>query len=64
MNIEGKELISIFLILVKNENILDQNQHLVKMKIEKELFNCLSIDEMETLGELYEKKVDILEKKL
>lgn len=64
MNIEGKELISIFLILLKNENNLDQNQHLVKMKIEKELFNCLSIAEMESLGELYEKKVDILEKKL
>ncbi len=64
MNIKGNELVSIFLILLENEETLDKNQHSVKMKIEKELFNSLSIAEMESLGELYAKKVDVLDKKL
>jgi len=64
MNLKGNELVSIFLFLVKNEDKLDQNQQSVKKKIENELFNCLSIAEMESLGELYAKKVDVLKKKL
>ncbi|MCD6398175.1 MAG: hypothetical protein J7L71_11615 [Spirochaetaceae bacterium] len=64
MNLKGNELVSIFLFLVQNEDKLDQNQQSVKKKIENELFNCLSIAEMESLGELYAKKVDVLKKKL
>ena len=64
MNIEGNELIGIYLMLVKNEGNLDTNQQLVRYKIEKEIFKYLSIEEMETIGELYAKKVDVLGKKL
>jgi hypothetical protein len=64
MNIEGNELIGIYLMLIKNEGNLDTNQQLVKYKIEKEIFNYLSIEEIETIGELYAKKVDVLGKKL
>lgn len=64
MNIEGNELISIYLMLIENEGNLDTNQQLVKYKIEKEIFRYLSIEEMETIGELYAKKVDVLGKKL
>ena len=64
MDIKGNELVSIFLILAENEEKLDHNQQSVKKKIENELFNCLSIAEMESLGELYAKKVDVLKKKL
>lgn len=64
MNIEGNELICIYLMLNENERNLDTNQQLVKYKIEKEIFRYLSIEEMETIGELYEKKVDVLGKKL
>jgi predicted lactoylglutathione lyase len=64
MNIEGNELISIYLFLLKNEEFLDNNQQSVKNKIEKEIFNNLSIEEMESIGELYAKKVDVLGKKL
>jgi len=64
MNLKGNELVSIFLILVENEDKLDQNQQSVKKKLENELFNYLSIAEMESLGELYAKKVDVLKKKL
>ncbi len=64
MNIEGNELISIYLMLNENEGNLDTNQQLVKYKIEKEIFRYLSIEELETIGELYAKKVDVLGKKL
>lgn len=64
MNIEGNELIGIYLLLINNEEKLDNNQQLIKYKIEKEIFSCLSIEEMESIGELYAKKVDVLGKKL
>lgn len=64
MNIEGNELIGIYILLINNEEKLDTNQQLIRYKIEKEIFNCLSIEEMESIGELYAKKVDVLGKKL
>ena len=64
MNIDGNELIGIYMMLIKNEGNLDTNQQLVRYKIEKEIFKYLSIEEMETIGELYAKKVDVLGKKL
>ena len=64
MNIEGNELVGIYLILIKNEENLDDNQQSVRYKIEKEIFKYLSIEEMESIGELYAKKVDVLGKKL
>ena len=64
MIIKGNELIGIYLMLIKNEDNLDTNQQLVRHKIEKEIFKYLSIEEMETIGELYAKKVDVLGKKL
>ena len=63
MTIEGNELISIYLLLIKNETILDKNQQNIKYKMEKEIFSKLSILEMESIGELYDKKVDVLVKK-
>ena len=63
MNIEGNELIGIYLLLINNEEILDNYQQSVRYKIEKEIFRYLSIEEMETIGELYAKKVDVLGKK-
>jgi hypothetical protein len=63
MTLEGNELLSIYLLLMKNEAILDYNQQSVKNKLEKVLFKYLSIEEIESIGELYEKKVDVLGKK-
>lgn len=64
MDLEGNELVSIYLLLIKNEENLDYNQESVRYKVEKEIFKYLSIEEMETIGELYAKKVDVLRKKL
>ena len=63
MNFEGNELIAIYLLLTNNEEKLDNNQQSVRYKIEKEIFKHLSIEEIESIGELYEKKVDVLGKK-
>ncbi|MEA1911939.1 MAG: hypothetical protein U9N32_09750 [Spirochaetota bacterium] len=64
MVFDGNDLIAIYILMQKNEEKLDKNQTLLKYKIEKEIFLYLSIEEMETIGELYEKKVDVLSKKL
>ncbi len=63
MTLEGNKLISIYLLLKKNEEDLDLNQQAVVNSMEKEIFSLLSIEEMESIEELYEKKVDILGKK-
>lgn len=64
MNIEGNELIGIYLLLLQNEEKLDNNQQSVRYKLEKEIFKHLSIEEIESIGDLYAKKVDVLKKKL
>lgn len=64
MNFEGNELISIYLLLLENDENIDTTQQFVRYKIEKEIFKYLSIEEMESIGELYAKKVDVLGKKL
>jgi len=64
MNIEGNELISVYLLLKQNEEKLDNIQQSILYKIEKEIFKSLSIAELESIGDLYAKKVDVLRKKL
>ncbi len=61
--LQGNELIGIYLLLVKNESSLDENQQRIKRKIEKILFESLSIEELESIEELYKKNVDVLVKK-
>ncbi len=63
MTLEGNKLISIYLLLKRNEENLDLNQQAVINSMEKEIFSLLSIEEMESIEELYKKKVDILGKK-
>ncbi|MDA3940014.1 MAG: hypothetical protein PF693_12040 [Spirochaetia bacterium] len=64
MNIDGNELIAIYLLLQDNEKKLDNIQQSIKYKAEKEIFKYLSIEEMESIGELYAKKVDVFRKKM
>lgn len=64
MIFDGNDLIALYILMQKNEENLDNIQTSIKYKIEKEIFLYLSIEEMETIGELYAKKVDVLGKKL
>ncbi len=62
--LQGRELVGIYLLLKKNEDNLDAVQLSVKGKIEKVFFESLSIEEIESIEELYKKNVDVLGKKL
>jgi len=64
MHIDGNDLISIYLLLKQNDEKLDNIQQSILYKIEKEIFRSLSIEELESIGDLYAKKVDVLRKKL
>lgn len=61
--LQGNDLVGIYLLLIKNEENLDKIQLSVKNRIEKVLFECLSIEEIEAIEELYKKNVDVLGKK-
>ncbi len=64
MILQGNELVGIYLLLKENENSLDNIQLSVKTRIEKILFSSLSIEELESIEDLYKKNVDVLGKKL
>ena len=64
MIFDGNDLIAIYILMQKYEESLDKIQTTIKYKIEKEIFSYLSIEEMETIGELYANKVDVPGKKL
>ncbi len=61
--LQGNDLIAVYILLLKNETSLDTNQMGIKNKIEKILFERLSIEEIESIEELYKKNVDVLGKK-
>ncbi len=61
--LQGNDLVGIYLLLINNEENLDKIQLSVKNRIEKVLFECLSIEEIEAIEELYKKNVDVLGKK-
>ncbi len=62
--LQGNELVSVYLLLKENEEKLDHVQLSIKNKAEKILFEALSIEELESIEDLYKKNVDVLEKKL
>lgn len=61
--LQGNDLVAVYILLLKNESSLDKNQLGIKNRIEKILFECLSIEEIESIEELYKKNVDVLGKK-
>jgi len=61
--LQGNDFVGVYLLLLKNEVSLDKNQLRVKQKMEKILFESLSIEEIESIEKLYKKNVDVLAKK-
>jgi len=61
--LQGNDFVGVYLLLQKNEGSLDKNQLRVKQKMEKILFESLSIEEIESIEKLYKKNVDVLAKK-
>lgn len=63
ISLSGKQVVALYLMLQKHEEDLDPNLQVLFNRIQGELFTSLSIEEMETLEELYKNKIDVLEKR-
>jgi hypothetical protein len=63
ISLNGKQAVALYLLLQKHEDELDPNLQLLFHRIQKDLFTTLSIEEMESLEDLYKNKIDVLEKR-
>jgi len=57
--IENREVAGLYLLLKGEERRLDATLSALLSRLERALYSVLSIDEMEHLNELYERKVDL-----
>lgn len=53
-----KEIVGVYLLLKKRENRLDRTLHRLFARIEKKLYEQLTIEEFEQLNRFYHKKID------
>lgn len=60
MNLTNREIVGIYLLLEKNEEKVDKDLQKLKNRIERFLFEHISIEEMEHLEEKYRRKIDVL----
>lgn len=60
MELGDRETVALYLFLQKREDELDDTLFTLFTKIQKRLYEELSIEEMESIEDLYQKKVDIL----
>lgn len=63
MELSDRQMVGLYLFLQKREEELDDTLFSLYTKIQKIFREELSIEEMETLDYLYEKKVDIFHRK-
>ncbi len=60
MNLNNREIVGIYLLLEKNEEKVDKDMQKLKDRIERFLYEHISIEEMENLEEKYRHKIDVL----
>ncbi|MFO7850493.1 MAG: hypothetical protein R6V67_11075 [Spirochaetia bacterium] len=63
MDLTDRQMVGLYLFLQNREEELDDTLFSLYTKIQKILKEELSIEEMETLDQLYAKKVDIFKQK-
>jgi len=63
MRIQNSQIVALYLLLKRHEDELDRNLQVLYHNMQKELFSILSIEEMESLEELYKNDVEVLEKR-
>jgi hypothetical protein len=61
IHIRGRELVGLYLMLKREDSYLDETLSSLLDRIEAYLYQNLSIDQMEELEDLYEKKIDVLQ---
>jgi hypothetical protein len=60
VRVNGQQLVGLFLFLRQRESELDTPTSAVLVRLERYLYERLSIEELEKLPNLYEKGVDVL----
>jgi hypothetical protein len=63
IDIQGKELIGLYLFLTQHQEELDINLALLLTKIEKTLYSKLSINDFEHLEYYYNNDIDLITRK-
>lgn len=63
IQIGNSQIVALYLLLKRHEEELDRNLQVLYHNIQRELFSILSIEEMESLEELYKNDVEVLEKR-
>lgn len=61
--LSGQEVVGLYLFLKAREEQLDETLTKLMMRVEKNLYSRLSIDEFERLSGLYRDNVDVFEEK-
>ena len=61
--LKGKQIIALYLLLQKHEEELDGTLKPLFHTLQRNLFEELSIEEIESLEDLYKNKIDVLEKR-
>jgi hypothetical protein len=61
VRIDGRELVGLFLFLRERESELDPQTNAALVRMERYLYERLSIEQFEQLRKLYEKGVDVLD---
>ena len=61
MELTNREIIGLYLLLNENAENLDLNMKKLSNKIEKLLYDRISIQELEKLDSLYQQGIDVLE---
>ena len=56
----SRHTVALYLFMKNREEELDETLQQLYDELQRNLFHYLSIEEMESLAELYEKKVDVL----
>lgn len=60
IDLSNREIVGLYLVLSKQEEDLDLNLQMLANRIEKYLFDKISIQELEKLEELYKRGIDVL----
>ena len=63
INLQGMELVGLYLFLTKRQDKLDVHLALLLTKIEKKLYSILSINDFENLEYYYNNNIDVITKK-
>ena len=62
MELNGKETMGLYLFLNKREEELDEHVYGLYVRLQRLLYEQLSIDQMEQIEKLYEENVDVFGK--